>query len=71
MELLLQDLLPGLEYLVQLRAKNQRGVSQWSRAYSITTDSDIIAPSPITGLVWEVSRASFIGEWTKPVTDSN
>lgn len=71
MEILLQDLLPGQEYLVQLRAKNQRGVSQWSRAYSITTDSDIIAPSPITGLVWEVSRASFIGEWTKPVTDSN
>lgn len=71
MEILLQDLLPGQEYLIQLRAKNQRGVSQWSRAYSVTTDSDVIAPNPITGLVWDVSRASFIGEWTKPVNDSN
>lgn len=71
MEILLQDLLPGQEYLVQLRTKNQNGVSQWSRAYSITTDSDITPPSPITGLTWDVSVSSFIGEWTKPTTDSN
>lgn len=71
MEILLQDLLPGQEYLVQLRAKNQNGVSQWSRAYSITTESDITAPSPATGLTWNVSVSSFIGQWTAPTTDSN
>jgi len=71
MEILLQDLLPGQEYLIQLRAKNQRGVSQWSRAYPITTDSDVIAPNPITALTWEVSGSSFIAEWTKPINDSN
>lgn len=71
MEILLQDLLPGQEYLIQLRAKNNDGVSPWSRAYSFTTDSDVTPPSPITGLTWNVSRASFVGEWTKPTTDSN
>jgi len=71
MEILLQDLLPGQEYLLQLRSKNQQGVSQWSRAYSITTDSDVTPPSPITGLSWVVSRASFIAEWTAPTTDSD
>jgi hypothetical protein len=71
MEILLQDLLPGQEYLLQLRSKNQQGVSQWSRAYSITTDSDITPPSPITSLSWIVSRANFVAEWTKPTTDSD
>lgn len=71
MEILLPDLLPGQDYLIQLRSRNQNGVSQWSRAYQFTTDSDITPPSPITGLTWQVSRASFIGEWTKPTTDSN
>ena len=71
MEILLQDLLPGQEYLIQLRAKNKNGVSQWSRAYSFTTSSDTIAPSPVTGLTWIVSGTSFVGEWTAPTTDSN
>jgi len=71
MEILLQDLLPGQEYFFQLRSKNQNGVSQWSRAYSFTTDSDITAPSPASGLTWVVSQSSFIGEWTKPTTDSD
>lgn len=71
MEILIPDLLPGQEYLIQLRSKNQSGSSQWSRAYSFTTDSDLVAPSPVTGLTWNVSVSSFIGEWTKPTTDSN
>lgn len=71
MEILLQDLLPGQEYQIQLRSKNQTGTSQWSRAYSITTDSDITAPSPATGLTWVVSGTSFVGEWTPPTTDSD
>jgi hypothetical protein len=71
MEILLQDLLPGQEYLIQLRSKNFNGISQWSRAYYFTTDSDTTPPSPVTGLTWQVSRASFIAQWTKPTTDSN
>lgn len=71
MEILLQDLLPGQEYFFQLRSKNQNGVSQWSRAYSFTADSDTTAPSPITGLSWVVSGASFVGDWTSPTTDSD
>lgn len=71
MEILLQDLLPGQEYLIQLRAKNENGVSQWSRAYSFTTESDTVAPNPATGLTWNVSQSSFIAEWVKPTLDSN
>jgi hypothetical protein len=71
MEILLQDLSPGQEYFIQLRAKNQTKVSQWSRAYSFTTSSDITAPSPAIGLSWTVSTTSFVGEWTAPTTDSD
>lgn len=71
MEILLQDLLPGQEYLIQLRAKNQTGYSQWSRAYSFTTSSDVTAPNPATGLTWNVSGTSFVGAWTAPTLDSD
>lgn len=71
MEILLQDLVPGQEYLVQLRAKNRNGTSQWSRVYSFSTTSDVTAPSPPTGLTWNVSGTSFVGEWIPPTTDSN
>lgn len=71
MEILLPDLLPGQEYLIQLRSKNQNGSSQWSRAYAVTTESDITAPSPATGLTWVVSGTSFVGDWTAPTTDSD
>lgn len=71
MEILLQDLTPGQEYFIQLRAKNQTKVSQWSRAYSITTSSDTVGPSPVTGLSWAVSGSGFVGSWTAPTTDSD
>lgn len=71
MEILLPDLLPGQEYNIQLRSKNANGSSQWSRVYTITTDSDITPPSPATGLTWVVSGTSFVGEWTAPTTDSD
>lgn len=71
MEILLPDLSPGQEYNIQLRSKNQNGSSQWSRVYSITTDSDVTAPSPATGLTWVVSGTSFVGEWIAPTTDSD
>lgn len=71
MEILLPDLTPGQDYLIQLRSKNQNGTSQWSRAYSFTTNSDVTAPSPATGLTWVVSGTSFVGEWTAPTTDSD
>lgn len=71
MEILLQDLSPGQEYVFQLRSKNQNGVSQWSRAYSFTTNSDTTAPSSATGLTWVDTGTSFVGEWTAPTTDSD
>lgn len=71
MEILLQDLLPGQEYQIQLRSKNQNGASQWSRSYSFTTSSDVVPPSPITSLSWSVSNTSFVGSWTAPTTDSD
>lgn len=71
MEILLQDLSPGQEYFIQLRAKSQTKVSQWSRAYSFTTSSDVTPPSPATGLSWTVSTTGFVGEWTAPTTDSD
>jgi hypothetical protein len=71
MEIMLKDLSPGQDYTIQLRAKNQSGSSAWSRSYKIRTTSDIIAPAPVTSLVWAVSGTSFIGTWTKPTLDSN
>lgn len=71
MEILLQDLSASQEYVIQLRSKNQSGYSQWSKAYSFTTSSDVTAPSPASGLSWTVSTTSFVGSWTAPTTDSD
>lgn len=70
MEILLKDLSPGEDYVFQLRAKNSTGVSQWSRAYNFTTESDTVAPNPVTEFTWKVSHTSFVGEWKKPTKDA-
>jgi hypothetical protein len=72
MEVVVKDLLPGTKYILQARSKGANGVtSQWSNTFKVTTESDTIAPSPVTALSWLVNRNAFIGTWTKPTTDSN
>lgn len=57
---------------MQARSKGANGVtSQWSNTFKLTTESDTTAPSPITGLSWNVNRNAFVGTWVKPTTDSN
>lgn len=71
MEVLLKDLAPGENFIFQIRARNAAGVSPWSRAYNVETDSDVTPPNPVTSLTWDVSRTSFVATWVKPTLDSD
>lgn len=71
-KILIKDLEPGQKYLLQARARDTSGrTSPWSTAFEVLTMSDVIAPSPVTGLTWEVTGTSFLGKWTKPTTNSD
>lgn len=70
--MLLKELDPGQKYILQARAKSATGkTSAWSTAFEHTTTSDTIAPSPVTGLTWDVVGTSFTASWTKPTTNSD
>jgi hypothetical protein len=72
MEILVKDLLPGTKYILQARAKAPSGItSPWSNTFRVLTESDTVAPMPVTDLTWVVSTSSFTGTWTKPTLDSN
>lgn len=70
MDILLNDLQPGQNYVIQLRSKNAGGVSAWSRAYTIATNDDTVAPGPITNLSWRSLSTSYLATWSKPLKDS-
>lgn len=57
---------------MQARCKTADGkTSAWSTAFPLLTNSDIIAPKPVTALSWTVSGTSFVGTWTKPILNSD
>ncbi len=71
-EIRIKDLEVGQQYGLQVRAKDKDGkTSGWSMLFNALTNSDIIAPKPVTGLTWEVSESSFIAKWTAPTLDSD
>lgn len=71
MEVVVKDLLPGTKYIMQARSKNSIGAtSPWSNSFRLTTETDTVAPAPITGLSWLVNASAFVATWTKPTTDA-
>lgn len=71
MEVVVKDLLPGTKYIMQARSKNSTGAtSPWSNSFRLITETDTVAPAPITGLSWLVNASAFVAIWTKPTTDA-
>jgi hypothetical protein len=71
MEVVVKDLLPGTKYILQARSKNSAGAtSPWSNSFRLTTETDTVAPAPITGLSWLVNASAFVGTWVKPTLDA-
>lgn len=71
MRLLVRDLSPGQNYKVQLRSNDGVSVSEWSQLIDLVTNSDAVAPSPITSLSWVVEGTAFVGTWVAPTTNAD
>lgn len=69
MRVLLRDLTPGQDYLMQFRSNNGTDVSPWSPIYNFRTDGDATAPSNPGSLTWVPTGESFVGSWTAPTLD--
>lgn len=69
MRVLLRDLTPGQDYLMQFRSNNGTDVSPWSPIYNFRTNGDAIAPSNPGSLTWVPTGESFVGSWTAPTLD--
>lgn len=71
MRIKLSDLLPGQDYVVQLRTNQGGEVSEWSRRFPITTVTDNIPPSVPAGFTWEVSGTAFVARWDEVTLNQN
>jgi hypothetical protein len=63
MRVLVSDLLPGTEYSIQVRAKDELGTSEWSPLFQLTTIEDTVPPKVPSNATWVVSGDAFHGEW--------
>lgn len=66
MDILLKDLSPGQQYIIQVRAFNARDTSEFSPAKSFTTIGDTVSPKPVTSLTAGFTGMSMVATWTAP-----
>lgn len=71
MRVLLRDLTPGQDYLMQFRSNDGNNVSEWSQVYAFRTDGDAVAPADVANLEWKPTGESFIATWDAPTKDAN
>lgn len=69
MRILVRDLTPGQDYLMQFRTNDGTNVSAWSPVYRIRTEGDVTPPMPPTNLTWEPTGESFVASWDAPTLD--
>lgn len=65
---LLRDLTPGTNYSIQVRSVSQNGVSEWSRKFALTTQSDVTPPVAVSWTdpeanAWRVDGDTFVATW--------
>lgn len=60
------DLLPGVEYYVQIRAMQDTTPGEWSASYSFVAGKDTVPPNPVTNLQGSISGTSMIVSWDAP-----
>jgi len=63
MRITIADLAPGVNYGLRLRSNTDDAVSDWSRVFYITTNSDVVAPKTPTGFATSMSGTSFDASW--------
>lgn len=61
--LTIKDLKPGTNYVVQIRAKNETEVGEWSKKFNFTTTSDNVAPNAPTNVTWVAAGDSYYATW--------
>jgi hypothetical protein len=61
--LLLRGLIPGADYKLQFRARDEDSVSKWSRRFSLSVIDDNVAPDTPNFTSWVVNGSDFVGDW--------
>lgn len=69
--LLLNNLIPGKHYKVQVRAMDGQNYSLWSQRFDLLATTDSVAPAAPTGLTWAVQGTAFVADWAPPTLNSN
>lgn len=70
----INDLQPGTDYVIQVRAVRDDSVSDWSRAFPITTIVDTVKPKIPSNVTWVNVGDAFHGDWdavTQNVSNDN
>ena len=66
----INDLLPGTDYAVRIRAIGQDGsTSEWSTKHTFTTIQDGKQPSKPTNVVWVSVGDAFYAQWDTVTTN--
>lgn len=67
----INDLRPGTNYQIQVRAVAADAVSEWSRVFDVTTIIDTTKPKVPANVTWVYSGDSFHGEWDTVIQNVN
>src|SRR5689334_15527303 len=63
MRIRLNDLGPGVPYVIRLRSTDGESYSEWSRAFDLLTSSDTVAPKTPTSVSGTMTGTSFNIGW--------
>lgn len=69
--ILLRDLTAGTDYTLQIRSNANGAVSEWSRVFSLTTDTGSTPPSIPTNVALTMSGTSFTATWDAVTTNQD
>ena len=59
------DLLPGTDYVVQVRVRRDELNSKWSEKFEFTAIENSVLPKTPTNVTWVAANKHFDGEWDK------
>lgn len=71
MRVRLNDLAPGVNYVLRLRSTDGEHVSEWSRSFDLLTTSDTVAPKTPTGVTATMTGTSFNLSWTPVILSAD
>src|ERR1044072_5858460 len=63
------DLVPGTDYVVQVRSVRNGQYSEWSEKFNFTTDQNLTVPAAPATVTWVPVNDAFAATWTEVTTD--